>query len=103
MKLAGPVACRVQKSNSHAVLGGKPKLKRLVGRPRQRWIDNVNTDLKKSGWEEVDMKHLSKKTVQWQGVVNMVMNPCLLQNAENCMIGCGTASFSARLLLHEAC
>jgi len=48
------------------------------------------------------MKHLSKKTVQWQGLVNMVMNPCLPQNAENCMIGCGTASFSARILLHGA-
>jgi hypothetical protein len=69
----------VQKSNSHAVLGGKLKLKRLVGRPRHRWIDNVNTDLKDIGWEEVDMKHLSKKTDQWQGLVNMVMNPCLLQ------------------------
>jgi len=46
MKLAGPVACRVQKSNSCAVLGRKPKIKRLVGRPMHRWIDNVNTDLK---------------------------------------------------------
>lgn len=101
MKLAGPVACRMQKSNSRAVLGGKPKLKRLVGRPRHRWVDNVNTDLKEIGWEEMDMKHLSK-TDQWQVLVNMVMNPCLPQNAENCNTGCGTASFSGRILLHGA-
>jgi hypothetical protein len=84
----------VQKINSRAVLGGKLKLKILVGRPRHRCIDNVNTDLKDIGWEEVDMKHLSKKTDQWQDLVNMVMNPCLMQNAENFMTGCGTASLS---------
>jgi len=102
MKLAGPVVCRVQKSNSHAVLGGKPKLKRVVGRPRHRWINKVNTDLQKIRWEVVDMKHLSKKTVHWQGLVNMVKNPCLPQNAENCMIGRGNVSFSTRTLLHGA-
>ena len=48
------------------------------------------------------MKHLSKKTDQWQGLVNIVMNPCLLQNAENFMTGCGTASFSGRILLNGA-
>jgi len=48
------------------------------------------------------MKHLSKKTDQWQGLVNVVMNPCLPQNAENFMTGCGTASFSGRILLHGA-
>lgn len=46
------------------------------------------------------MKHLSKKTDQWQGTVKMVMNPCLPQNSENFMTGCGTASFSGRILLH---
>lgn len=48
------------------------------------------------------MKHLSKKTVHWQGLVNMVKNPCLPQNAENCMIGRGNVSFSTRTLLHGA-
>lgn len=102
MELAQPIVCTMQKSNSRAVLGRKPKIKRLVGRPRHRQIDNVNTDLKDIGWEEVDLKHLSKKTDQWQGLVNIVMNPCLLQNAENFMAGCGTASFSGRILLYGA-
>lgn len=58
MRLAGPAACTMQKSNSYAVPVRKPKLKRLVGRPRHRWRGNVNIDLKETGWEEVDMKHV---------------------------------------------
>jgi hypothetical protein len=65
----------------------------LVGRPRHRWRDYVNNDFKETGWEKVDMKLLSKKTDQWQRIVNMV-------NAENFMTGCGTASFSGKILLH---
>jgi hypothetical protein len=66
----------MEKRNSHEALVGKPKVKRPAGRPRHRWRDNVNTDLKEVGWEDVDMKHLSKKRDQWQGLVKMVMNPC---------------------------
>lgn len=42
---------------------------------------------------------MSKKTDQWQGLVNTVKKPCIPQNDENFMTGCGTASFSGRILL----
>jgi hypothetical protein len=30
---------------------GKPELKRLLGRPRHRWEDNIKIDLEEFGWE----------------------------------------------------
>jgi hypothetical protein len=34
---------------------GKPEGKRLCGRPRHRWKDYVNIDLKETGWEYVKL------------------------------------------------
>jgi hypothetical protein len=33
----------------HKVLVGKPEGKRLLGRPRRRWEDNIKMDLQKVG------------------------------------------------------
>jgi hypothetical protein len=33
---------------------GKPEEKRPLGRPRRRWVDNVEMDLREIGWDGVD-------------------------------------------------
>jgi hypothetical protein len=33
---------------------GKPEGKRLLGRPRRRWADNIRMDLGEVGWGDVD-------------------------------------------------
>jgi hypothetical protein len=33
---------------------GKPEEKRLLGRPRRRWVDNIKIDLREIGWEGMD-------------------------------------------------
>jgi len=33
----------------YGVLVGRPKGKRLLGRPRHRWVDNVKMDLREIG------------------------------------------------------
>jgi hypothetical protein len=30
---------------------GKPEGKRLLGRPRRRWVDNIKMDLGEVGWD----------------------------------------------------
>jgi hypothetical protein len=35
-------------------LVGKPEGKRLLGRPRRRWVDNIRMDLGKVGWGDVE-------------------------------------------------
>jgi hypothetical protein len=39
-----------EKRNVYRLLVGK----RRLGRPRRRWMDNINMDLGKIGWESVD-------------------------------------------------
>jgi hypothetical protein len=33
---------------------GKPEGKRPLGRPRQRWVDNIKMDLREMGWCRLD-------------------------------------------------
>jgi len=36
--------------NVHRILVGKPEGKRLLGRPRRRWEDNIKINLQEVGW-----------------------------------------------------
>jgi hypothetical protein len=45
MRLAGHVARIGEKRNAYRFLVGKPEGKRLLGRPRRRWVDNIRMDL----------------------------------------------------------
>jgi hypothetical protein len=60
--------------NEHKILVGKPEGKRIRGRSRRRWEDNIKMDLRKIGWEGVDWIHLAQDREQRRAVVNMVMN-----------------------------
>jgi hypothetical protein len=35
-----------EKRNAYRIVVGKPEGKRPLGRPRRRWVDNVNMDLR---------------------------------------------------------
>jgi hypothetical protein len=35
-------------------LVGKPEGKRLLGKPRRTWVDNIKMDLGEIGWDGVD-------------------------------------------------
>jgi hypothetical protein len=53
---------------------GKPKGKRPLGRPRCRWVENINMDLREIGWDGVDWIDLAQNRDQWRALVNTVMN-----------------------------
>jgi hypothetical protein len=48
--------------------------KRPLGRPRCRWVDNINMDLREIGWSGMDWIDLAQDGGQWRALVNMVMN-----------------------------
>jgi hypothetical protein len=52
---------------------GRPEGRRPLGRPRRRWEDNINTDLKRSGMG-MDWIELAEDRDRWRAVVNAVMN-----------------------------
>jgi hypothetical protein len=45
IRLAGHVACIGERRGLYNVLVRKPKGKRLLGRPRCRWEDNIKVDV----------------------------------------------------------
>jgi hypothetical protein len=44
------------------------------GRPRCRWADNINMDLREIGWDGIDWIELAQDRDQWRALVNTVMN-----------------------------
>jgi hypothetical protein len=54
MRWAGHVARMGVKRRAYRLLVGKPDGKRLLGRPRHRWVDNIRMDLGEVGRDDVD-------------------------------------------------
>jgi hypothetical protein len=53
---------------------GKPEGRRLLGRPRRRWLDNIGMDLVEVGWGDVDWIGLAQDRDRWVALVNSVLN-----------------------------
>jgi hypothetical protein len=59
---------------AYRMLAGKPEEKNSLGRPRHRWVDNINMDLSETGWDGFDWIDLAQDIDQWRALVNTVMN-----------------------------
>jgi hypothetical protein len=53
---------------------GKLDEKRPLGRPRRKWMYNINMALREIGWEDMDWIYLALDRDQWRALVNTVMN-----------------------------
>jgi hypothetical protein len=58
----------------YKVLVGKPKGKRLHGRPRHRWEDGIIIDLREIGVGCVDWIRLDQDRDRWRVVVSAVID-----------------------------
>jgi hypothetical protein len=56
------------------ILVRKSEVKRPLGRPRCIWENNIKTDLKDSGCDDVEWIHLAQGSNQWKVLVHAVMN-----------------------------
>jgi hypothetical protein len=59
--------------NAYRISVGNPEGKRLLGRRRHRWMDNIDTDLREIGWGVMDWIDLIQDREQWRALVNTVM------------------------------
>jgi hypothetical protein len=84
----------------YRVLVGKPERKRLLGRPRHRWKDNIRMDLQEVGYGRVDWIGLAQDRDRWRALVSAVKNFRVPQSAGNFLTSCKPVSFSRRTLLH---
>jgi hypothetical protein len=56
--------------DAYKSLVGKREEKRPIGRPRRRWEDYMNSDLKKIRWESMDWMHPAQDNDRWRALVN---------------------------------
>jgi hypothetical protein len=61
-----------EERNVYRLLVGEPEGKRLLGRLRRRWINNIKIDLLEIGLSVVD--GLAQDRYRWRALVNSVMN-----------------------------
>jgi len=65
MGWAGHIAHKGEMRNAYIILAGKPGGKRPLGRPRHRWEDNAEMNLKEIDWKSVELIHLTQDRGQW--------------------------------------
>jgi hypothetical protein len=74
MRWAGHVACMGEGRGVYRVLVGRPEGKRLLGKPRRRWEDNIKMDLREIGIDGANWIRLAQDRIQWWAFVYTVMN-----------------------------
>jgi hypothetical protein len=74
MRWAGHVARMGEGRGVYRVLVRRPEGKRPLGRPRRRWEDNINMDLREIEIDGANWIRLAQDRVHWRAFVNRVMN-----------------------------
>jgi hypothetical protein len=59
---------------AYNILVGRAEVRRLLGRPRSRWEDNIKMDLRDIGFGDADWIHLAQDRDRCRALVNTVMN-----------------------------
>jgi hypothetical protein len=73
-RLVGHVRRIGEKRNAYRLLVRKPAGKSQLGRPKNRWVDNIGMDFGETGWRDVDWTGLAQDSDKWRALVNVVMN-----------------------------
>jgi hypothetical protein len=55
-------------------LTGKPEGNKPLGRPRRRWVDNINMDLREIRWNGMDWIDLAHNRDKWRALLNRSLN-----------------------------
>jgi hypothetical protein len=62
-----------EKRNVYRLLVGKPEGKRPLGRPKRKWIDNIEMYLLEIGLGVLDWNRVVQDRYRWRALVNAVM------------------------------
>jgi len=74
MRWAGHVARMREERGAYRVLVEKPEVKRPMGRPKSRWVDNIRMNLQEVECGYMDWIGLAQDRDRWLSLVSAVMN-----------------------------
>ncbi|KAJ4435021.1 hypothetical protein ANN_23594 [Periplaneta americana] len=74
LRWAGHVARMGESRNAYRVLVGRPEGKIALGRPRHRWEDNIEMDLREVRYDDRDWINLAQDRDQWRAYVRAAVN-----------------------------
>jgi hypothetical protein len=63
-----------ERRGAYRAFVGKSEGRRPLGRPRCRWEDNIEMDLREVGWGDMDWINLAQDRDRWRALVNAVVN-----------------------------
>jgi hypothetical protein len=95
------VAQMGQKKNVYRILVGKPEGKGPLGRPRRRWVYNINMKFREIEWDRMVWIDLAKEGDQWRALLNTAINLRVPKMLGNSLSSCTIGGFSRRALLHD--
>jgi hypothetical protein len=72
-----------ERRGTYRIFVGKPGGKRPLGRPRHKWKNTIQMDLKEVGWGGIGWIDLSQDRDRWWVLMNTVMK-ALYDPAEAC-------------------
>jgi len=74
MRWTEQVACMGESRDVYRVLVGKSEGKRPLGRPRNKWEDNIKMDLQEGVCRGMDWIDVAQDRDRWRAFVFAVMN-----------------------------
>ena len=74
MRWAGHVARMMERRGVYRDLVRKSEGKRLLGRPRRKWENNIRMGLQEVGCEGIDWIELAQEWYRWRALVGAAMN-----------------------------
>jgi hypothetical protein len=72
--MSGACGAHGEVRGAYNILVGRPEGRRPLGRPRRRWEDNNEMDLREIGFGDVDWIHWAQDRHRWRALVNTAMN-----------------------------
>ena len=74
LRCAGHVARIEEGRSAYKISTGRATGKRLLGRPRRRWEDNIRMDLKEIGINRRNLDVSVQDREYWRALVNVALN-----------------------------
>jgi hypothetical protein len=78
-----------------------PEGKKLLGRPRCRWVDNIKMDLGEIGWGDMEWISMAPDRNPWKALMNAVMNLRVPYDAGKLFSGCAAGGISSNAQFHR--